>query len=191
MDTKTYFENYYSDSNWKETWDNADERLGSVMNIMQKYPKHLDVGCADGMFTRFYLNLFPHTDGYGVDISNKAVELAKINCPDGFFQQADAIKLPFKSNFFDMVHSTECIEHIGDPQKAIDECYRVLKKGGVLITTIPFPNKEREEHLWKWTKKGKRLIEKSRMTIEMFSKFRLIGNNRVFRNRMLYVVFQK
>lgn len=45
--------------------------------------------------------------------------------------------LPFKDCSFDIVLSTEVIEHSTDPQKAIRELCRVAKPGGILIITVP------------------------------------------------------
>ena len=42
-------------------------------------------------------------------------------------------KLPFNTNTFDIVLSTQVLEHLEHPQQAIDEMYRVLKPGGKII----------------------------------------------------------
>lgn len=47
-------------------------------------------------------------------------------------------KLPYKSNTFDVVVLTEIMEHFYlDCYNALKESYRVLKKGGKIITTTP------------------------------------------------------
>ncbi len=38
----------------------------------------------------------------------------------------------------DVVSAIELFEHVKNPQKGIEECYRVLKKGGAMILTVPF-----------------------------------------------------
>lgn len=48
--------------------------------------------------------------------------------------------LPYESNNFDFVISDQVIEHLEDPKKAIEESYRVLKKGGIVIHTTCFIN---------------------------------------------------
>ncbi len=60
----------------------------------------------------------------------------------------DALKLPFKSNSFDIVLSISVIEHIagvGD-MKVIKQIWRVLKPGGKLIITTHVAKKERLEY---------------------------------------------
>jgi SAM-dependent methyltransferase len=51
---------------------------------------------------------------------------------------ADAKDLPFKSNVFDAVLMESVLEHIDEPEKAIKESYRVLRKGGKIYISIPF-----------------------------------------------------
>src|SRR3989338_4936988 len=51
---------------------------------------------------------------------------------------ADAHNLPFKNNSFDITLMLQMIEYLSDPQKAIREAFRVLKKRGTVIATAPF-----------------------------------------------------
>ncbi len=48
------------------------------------------------------------------------------------------LNLPIKNNTIDFIILTEVIEHIYAPDIAIEECYRVLKKGSKILFTIPF-----------------------------------------------------
>lgn len=50
---------------------------------------------------------------------------------------ADACALPYEENFFDIVVSFDVFEHIEKDQKAVSEVYRVLKKGGTLVYSVP------------------------------------------------------
>ncbi len=45
--------------------------------------------------------------------------------------------IPIKDNSFENVIAGELIEHLFDPDKFIRECYRVLKKKGILIISTP------------------------------------------------------
>lgn len=51
--------------------------------------------------------------------------------------KADICNLPFKNNEFDVVFCNHVLEHIPDDYKAMQELYRVLKKGGFGIFQIP------------------------------------------------------
>ena len=46
-------------------------------------------------------------------------------------------KLPYASNYFDVVYSKSVIEHMNDPLNFINECFRVLKPGGKIIVLTP------------------------------------------------------
>ena len=51
--------------------------------------------------------------------------------------KADILALPFEDNEFDMIFCNHVLEHIEDDHKAMQELYRVLKKGGMGIFQIP------------------------------------------------------
>jgi len=48
-----------------------------------------------------------------------------------------ATNIPLEDSSFDTVVSTEVLEHVPDPLKALREMYRVLKPGGYLILSTP------------------------------------------------------
>lgn len=50
----------------------------------------------------------------------------------------DVHAIAWESNYFDTIIATEVLEHLYDPQKAIDEMRRVLKPGGVCILSTRF-----------------------------------------------------
>jgi SAM-dependent methyltransferase len=49
----------------------------------------------------------------------------------------DTKKIPFDDSSFDIIIFTDVIEHINDPTKVIDECYRLLSKNGILVIGAP------------------------------------------------------
>lgn len=51
---------------------------------------------------------------------------------------AKAEHLPFPNNYVDGIINTELLEHVEDPEVVLKEAYRVLKKGGFIITAAPF-----------------------------------------------------
>lgn len=50
----------------------------------------------------------------------------------------DAHNLPFKDNSIDGIAICAVLEHIEDPKTAVNEIYRVLKKGGYVYAETPF-----------------------------------------------------
>jgi len=51
--------------------------------------------------------------------------------------RGDATRLPFPDHCFDVVITSEVLEHIQDDVSAIAEMYRVLKPGGIFAATVP------------------------------------------------------
>lgn len=49
----------------------------------------------------------------------------------------DFSSLKYADSSFDLVLHSEVIEHVNDPQKALDECRRILKSGGICLFTTP------------------------------------------------------
>lgn len=97
-----------------------------------KGKKVLEIGCGAGSICAEFAK--HGAEIYGIDITTKAVELTKKRFElfelKGNIQTADAENLPFANDYFDFVFSWGVIHHTPDTQKAADEIYRVLKKGG-------------------------------------------------------------
>jgi uncharacterized protein YbaR (Trm112 family) len=51
---------------------------------------------------------------------------------------ADGLCLPFRDDSFDLILSQAVLEHVPDPQLAVDELHRVLKPGGTMYVEIAF-----------------------------------------------------
>jgi len=53
--------------------------------------------------------------------------------------------IPLENKSVDSIVSTQVLEHIKDPQKAINEFYRILKPGGCCLITVPQSSELHEE----------------------------------------------
>jgi len=114
----------------------------AIKMIPNKVDKMLDVGCKFGQFLIDINNKFDKA--YGVDLSGKALIIAQENVDAKnlskkiLFKKANLEKgLPFNKKYFDLVTCLAVVEHLFDPQKAILEMGRVIKKGGYLIIEVP------------------------------------------------------
>lgn len=63
--------------------------------------------------------------------------LQEYNLPKDIIKNAVGEDLPFEDNSFDLIYSTNVLEHVNNPKKVISESLRVLKKGGFLQFVIP------------------------------------------------------
>lgn len=59
----------------------------------------------------------------------------------------------FPSNHFDLVITSDVMEHVFNPEKAFREIHRTLKKGGAHIFSVPLVNKHQKTQ--KWAVQGK------------------------------------
>lgn len=100
-----------------------------------KGKKFLEVGCGLGYFSNKASRLGAKVSG--IDIGPKLVAINKKLTPNGKFMVSSASKLPFKDESFDVVLSTEVIEHVENQKAALKEMSRVLKKNGILVITTP------------------------------------------------------
>jgi ubiquinone/menaquinone biosynthesis C-methylase UbiE len=76
------------------------------------------------------------------------------------FPIVDMQNLPYENNAFDFVVSDQVVEHLEEPQKAINESCRVLKKGGIAIHTTCFMNYIHPDpiDLWRFSPEGLRYL---------------------------------
>lgn len=102
--------------------------------------KVLDIGCNTGILLIPLLE--KGVDIVGVDISKSDIKKAKEKLEEKKFPSnkalvADAKKLPFKQNSFDMVLLSDILEHVSQPELVAKEAYRVVKPGGYILATVP------------------------------------------------------
>jgi 2-polyprenyl-3-methyl-5-hydroxy-6-metoxy-1,4-benzoquinol methylase len=97
----------------------------------------LDAGCGYGAFS--------------IELAQKKCRLISIDIVQELTKKtvsrtnqsgsvADAMNLPFRDEAFEIVISSEMVEHTPDPTLAVLELVRVLKRNGYLIITTPNRN---------------------------------------------------
>ncbi len=95
--------------------------------------RHLDVGCGNGVVMKALRNDHPGVSSVGTDFSLAALGQMR----QASVCLADARRLPFPSNTFDLVTACEVLEHILEFDAALDEMVRVCKPRGVLVLSVP------------------------------------------------------
>jgi SAM-dependent methyltransferase len=79
------------------------------------------------------------------------------------YPEHNLLSLDFADQSFDFVLSDQVLEHVeGDPQKAIDESWRVLRPGGIVLHTTCFINPIHGDpnDYWRFTPAALRLLSK-------------------------------
>lgn len=104
----------------------------------------LDAGCGTGYNLKY---LDKYGSSFGIDISETAIGY----CQERGLKKiakASISTLPFREESFDLVVSTDVLYHraVKDDTESINEIYRVLKKGGILIINLPAHNYLRRTH---------------------------------------------
>jgi ubiquinone/menaquinone biosynthesis C-methylase UbiE len=101
----------------------------------------LDVGCGTGHFS-----LAATARGAEVVSVDIGIELLRTARGKGVGRvvTGDAGALPFPGSSFDVVVSSECIEHTVDPERSVAEMLRVLRPDGLLALTCP-------NRTWHWS----------------------------------------
>jgi len=90
----------------------------------------IDIGCG----TKPYRDLLAPYVSEHVGVDHVATLHDKTNI-DLF---GTAYNIPVSSESFDSAISTAVLEHLEEPEEALRECFRVLKRGGYAIYSVPF-----------------------------------------------------
>lgn len=108
--------------------------------INYKNKKVLDIGCNTGILLIPLKNR--GVDILGIDISKSDIKKAKDNLhqkkmSDKCVQVANAQKLPFGKNIFDIILLSDILEHVSRPELVVKEAIRVVKSDGLILATVP------------------------------------------------------
>lgn len=133
-------------------------RLAIIDSWLKKWvkPKEkskiLNVGCGTG-------GTLAVLEKYGavtnVDVSTEAIKFMK---KAGYkVDKVTGIKLPYKDNSFDTIVAFDVLEHIEAHDEAFKEWFRVLKKDGAILFTVP-------AYQWLWSDHDKSLHHYRRYT---------------------------
>lgn len=108
----------------------------TLMDFIQVTPnaKILDVACGTGEILKRMDEKF-EIDGYGIDIDDKMIHVAKEKCPNMDIRTASCDTLPFEEQQFDGITVCMAYHHFENKIGFIKEADRVLKQDGSLYLT--------------------------------------------------------
>ena len=124
----------YKDYGWEE---NESYSVKVLFNDLKKLisanldENILDVGCGNGSIANKLI--IEGYSVYGIDASESGIKVAKKTNEDKFFvQDINSAKLPveLQDKKFDLIISTEVIEHLYNPRGYIEFCKNVLLQNG-------------------------------------------------------------
>lgn len=107
-------------------------RINATLDFMKECQlkdnsKILDVGCASGWFISEIAHHYPQHKFFGIDIYRKAINYAEKHYSNISFSCADAHKLLFSKDSFDLVICANVLEHVVNPEQILTEIKRVVK----------------------------------------------------------------
>lgn len=114
--------------------------LFEMCGTLNAQTRVLDVGCGNGFTVGLFLE--KGCSVVGVDASPDGIKIAQRTYPKGRFEvlsgENDNILSQLNVEPFDLVVSTEVIEHVYDPHAFVRSCYRALRPGGRFICSTPY-----------------------------------------------------
>ncbi len=108
-----------------------------IKEHLKENDKVLEIGAGTGKFTGILISTGAHV--CATDISPASLEVIKKEYRNLTVKIADMESLPFEAESFDAVVSAGSLSY-GDNQIVMDEIYRVLKHGGILVAVDSLNN---------------------------------------------------
>lgn len=141
METKPHSAEHFGEQ--RDFWWNRDflELMAKRWGV-DKIRSVLDVGCGVGHWGRMLSCILPkQAKILGIDRENEWVEQARQrvkNMKNRFeYRQGVVESISFPDQSFDMVTCQTVLIHVPDVKLVLEEMYRVLKPGGLLIVAEP------------------------------------------------------
>jgi SAM-dependent methyltransferase len=125
----------------------SDLLLALKSHSTSEHVRVLDFGCGGSP----YRSLFPNAEYFRADLDG---------AQDVDFEISEAGKTNAPDESFDLVLSTQVLEHCTSPQTYIRECHRILKKDGKLLLTTHglFEEHSCPVDFHRWTEDGLRAL---------------------------------
>lgn len=120
------FWNKYADKN-EERYNEEFAKYTRDLATSLRCTSVLEIGCGTGIDLR----LFPDTfQIHGIDLNDKALELAKEKIPNANFKKGNITYLPFENSSIDFVFTHKLLNYLDDEtlEKGVGEMYRVAGK---------------------------------------------------------------
>ncbi|OGG18075.1 hypothetical protein A3D78_01090 [Candidatus Gottesmanbacteria bacterium RIFCSPHIGHO2_02_FULL_39_14] len=147
----------------------AVEKVNEILSLKNR--QILEIGCGYGALCEV-LNEF------GAKVNAVEIDKEKVKFAINRFEKNKNIqiklvkdeKLPYKNNSFDCVFLFDVIEHISNPNKTINECFRVLKNKGILYAEFTPYYSVTGHHLYDFAKWPIHIFPKSFIKNFVYSK---------------------
>lgn len=145
-------------------WTNVVKTFQNYWNL-DSNSSILDIGCGKGFMLYDLKKLIKSDFLKGIDISQYAIDNSLEDIKP-FLSVADAKKIPFPDNSFDVVISINTIHNLdkSDCAKALKEISRVTKKFS-FITVDAYRNEEEKKRMFDWNLTAKTIMSENEWEI--------------------------
>ncbi|MBU0691041.1 class I SAM-dependent methyltransferase [bacterium] len=135
---------YDSDNHRKWEFNNSlyQKHLEIYLDAMYKHLRFtgakqvLDAGCGEGIVYRAMRERGYIGDWTGFDNSAEAIAFCRQASPEAEWHVSSAYTLPFKNRSFELVFSSQVLEHLKGPGKPLSEFARVADKW--MLLSVPY-----------------------------------------------------
>ena len=134
----SYYRDYPGTASYTRKADKKMKRArGRLRRLGKIVPsgRFLDVGCSAGFVVECAHQA--GFEGYGIDLSQDAIEYGRKEFPECHFDILAIEDASSKYEPFDLVYSSEVIEHVLDPDSFAQHLSKLMKPGAYLYLTTP------------------------------------------------------
>jgi ubiquinone/menaquinone biosynthesis C-methylase UbiE len=135
---KRYNENYLV---------NIEKEIKEIISA-NNYKSILEAGCGTGRWISSLEEVSKNI--FGLDYSHDMLSIAKSKKSNLNLVNADAVHIPFKDNFFDLIFCVNAIHHFPDKGKYIAECKRTLTSKGTIAVFSVDPNIDKDWYVYNY-----------------------------------------
>ena len=158
-DTEKYWSRFSETYDENQAYAVGQEFIGEIDKELNRLPDlghTVELGCGTGIFTDLIIPKTMHL--VATDLSNELLALARkrlSNNPKVMFQKENCMATSFASGVFDSAFMANLIHVVEHPDQVLQECHRVLRKGGKLIIVT-------------YTNVGMHLLDKIKLGLRFF-----------------------
>lgn len=109
------------------------EELLNQFEVFRSSGNLLEVGAGNGYFLEIAQE--KKWNIHGTEVSENCID--KCIKKEIQLDKGQLSELKYPDNHFDVIVAIELIEHLIDPKKFVQECYRILRPGGLMYVTTP------------------------------------------------------
>lgn len=145
---EAYFDNHYSSSLYRRYVTVRNRFIHDEVTKYASSGRFLEIGFGDDNLIQFFDDDF---DVFGIDVSNVAVESVTGKYDPRRFANCDVARepIPFDGNF-DVICTVNTVEHLADPEFALQNIAGSLRERGVLAVYLPTESNVLSRTLYKF-----------------------------------------